>query len=86
VQRDRGLDPLIVVISSVRFIRAIASARRAADDQLGDHRVSSEIVHGVREGFDARLPPGTLKTWISLGDGTNVSGSSALMRHSMSGR
>ena len=28
-------------------------------------------------------PPGTLKTWITPGDGTNVSGSSALIRHSI---
>ena len=28
-------------------------------------------------------PLSTLKTWMSPGDGTNVSGSSALMRHSM---
>ena len=28
-------------------------------------------------------PPGTLNAWITPGDGANVSGSSALMRHSM---
>ena len=28
-------------------------------------------------------PPGTLKAWITPGDGANVSGSSALMRHSI---
>ena len=43
------------------------------------------MVHSECASVSTRTPgpPGTLKTWMRPGDGTNVSGSSALMRHSI---
>ena len=42
-------------------------------------------MHSVCAAVSTRTPgpPGTLKAWIMPGDGANVSGSSALIRHSI---
>ena len=87
VQRNRGVDSF----HDEHLERALHAADgfgavAAVGDQLGHQRIVKRRDHaiGVRPGVHAHADPaGQMEAGDAAGDGTNVSGFSALMRHSM---
>ena len=77
--------PSMTVISRVPHAGDRLLAIAAMNDHFGHQRVvvGRNGALGVRAGVDAPGPPGTLKAWITPGEGRKVSGSSALTRHSI---
>ncbi len=87
VQRNRGLDAFDhEAVERAIHPRDGFGAVAAVSDEFGDQRIVIGRDDGVGvAAVSTRIPgpPGTRNAVMRPGDGTNVSGSSALMRHSI---